>query len=121
MLIAAVLCLSAAAGIGAAGLWMLARPRTGDPARRLLRALGPAQLAAAVMLAAGGAVALSVDVTTGLLVMMLCVLGAVTTLAAGCWQIAKASAAAAEKVGANVGEAGTGCGGACASCTLSCR
>jgi cytochrome c biogenesis protein CcdA len=123
MLIAAVLCLCAAAGIGVAGLWTLARPHTGDPARQLLQALAPAQLAAAVMLAAGGAVALSANAATGLLVLILCVVGAVATVAAGSWHIAKvgARAMAVEKTLEKANRSDAGCGGVCASCTFSCR
>ncbi len=123
MLIAAVLCLCAAVGIGVAGVWTLARPHAGDPDRQLLRALAPAQLAAAVMLAAGGAVALSADATTGLLVLILCVVGAVATVAAGSWHIAKvgATAMAMQKTPQKAGGSDVGCGGVCASCTFSCR
>ena len=41
------------------------------------------------MLAAGGAVALSSRPDTALLVVIVCVVGAVSTVAAGCWQSAK--------------------------------
>ncbi|OLP03202.1 hypothetical protein [Mycobacterium sp. URHD0025] len=117
MLIAALLCLSAAVIVGVFGLWLLTRPRTGDPVRSVLRAVAPTQLAAAVMLAAGGAAALAAAPHTGLMVVMVCIIGAVATVAAGCWQSAKAVAgaeAAAESSGA-------GCAGSCASCTLSCK
>jgi hypothetical protein len=119
MLIAAVLCLCAAVGIAALGGWLLARPDPQDPVRQALRAVAPTQLAAAAMLAAGGAVALSTPSGAWAIVVM-CAVGAVTTVAAGCWQSAKAlavvgatSAAAQEKVG--------DCGRTCASCTLSCH
>ena len=91
--------------------------------RLVLRAVAPTQLAAAVMLAAGGVVALSTRPATGLLVVIVCVVGAVSTVAAGCWQSAKVVAR---------GEAARGpwrrgrslrgdCGGACGTCTLSCN
>ncbi|MBS1696132.1 MAG: hypothetical protein JST91_28410 [Actinobacteria bacterium] len=115
MLIAAVLCLCAAAAVGAVGLWTLTRPHHGDPTRRMLRAVAPTQLAAAVMLAAGGVVALSARPHTALAVLIVCVVGAVATIAAGCWQIAKAAAAA------QAAQPAAGCGSACGSCTLSCR
>jgi hypothetical protein len=55
-----------------------------------------------------------------LLALVMCVLGAVGTVGAGCWQGAKmvarkeAAQAAAREAG------GGGCTGSCASCTLSC-
>lgn len=113
-MIAALLCLSAAVVVGVLGLWLLTRPRTGDPVRNVLRAVAPTQLAAAVMLAAGGVAALSTQPQTGLLVVIVCIIGAVATVAAGCWQSAKAVAGS---------EAGSGadCAGSCAGCTLSCN
>ena len=113
MLIAAVLCLCAAVAVAAAGGWLLTRPRAGDPVGQLLRAVAPTQLAAAVMLAVGGVVALSARPETAMLVVIACVIGAVSTVAAGCWQSAKV-------VVARWGE-GAGCDGACASCTLPCN
>ena len=59
MLIAAVLCLCAAVATAGFGLWLLTRPHAADPVRQVLRAVAPTQLAAAVMLTAGGVVALS--------------------------------------------------------------
>ena len=59
MLIAAVLCLCAAVATGALGVWLLSRPQSNDYVRQVLRGVAPIQLAAAVMLAAGGAVALA--------------------------------------------------------------
>ncbi len=115
MLIAAVLCLCAAAATAGLGLWLLSRPRTADPVRQVLRAVAPTQLAAAVMLTAGGAVALSTPPQTALLVVVVCVVGAVATVAAGCWQSAKAVARREEAVSVR-----GGCGGVCATCTLSC-
>ncbi|AMO63976.1 putative conserved membrane protein [Mycolicibacterium phlei] len=119
MQIAAVLCLCAAVATAALGLWLLTRPRSGDHVREVLRSVAPTQLAAAAMLAAGGAVALAVDTGTGVVLLAICVLGAVGTVAAGCWQSATAVArqeAARRKAGAGTG----GCGNACATCTLSC-
>ena len=89
MLIAAVLCLCAAVATAGLGLWLLTRPRAADPVRQILRAVAPTQLAAAVMLTAGGVVALSAQPETGLLVVVVCVVGAIGTVAAGCWQSAK--------------------------------
>ena len=59
----------------------------------MLRAVAPTQFAAAAMLAAGGLVALSAKPQTGVLVVVVCVVGAVGTVAAGCWQSAKVVAA----------------------------
>jgi hypothetical protein len=111
MLIAAVLCLCAAAITAGLGLWLLTRPRSKDPVRQVLRTVAPIQLAAAAMLAAGGTVALATRPQTGLLVVVVCVVGAMGTVAAGCYQSAKAVARK---------EAASSCTGACASCTLSC-
>jgi hypothetical protein len=112
MLIAAVLCLCAAVALGLAGLWLLTRPRSADPAQQVLRAVAPTQLAAAVMLVFAAVMALSVRPQTGLLVVIVCVIGAVATVAAGCWQSAKAFAR---------GQSAADCSGTCATCTLSCR
>jgi hypothetical protein len=112
MLIAAVLCLCAAVATAGGGLWLLARPAAADPVHRVLRAVAPTQLAAAVMLTAGGVVALSARPQTGLVVVVVCVIGAVCTVAAGCWQSAKDVARR---------EATPTCEGACATCTLSCN
>ena len=113
MLIAAVLCLCAAVATAGLGVWLLTRPHSGDYVRQVLRGVAPIQLAAAVMLAAGGTVALSAKPQTGLVVIIVCVIGAISTVAAGCWQSAKVVAAAQT--------AAADCGGACASCTLSCK
>ena len=115
MLIAALLCLSAAVVVGVLGVWLLTHPRSGDPVRAVLRAVAPTQLAAAVMLAAGATASLAAQPHTALTVLVVCVIGAVATVGAGCWQSAKAVA---------VAEAATdsaSCGGSCASCTLSCK
>jgi hypothetical protein len=116
MLIVGVLCLCAAFLSAATGLRSLARPRSADPHQQALRALAPTQFAAAVMLAAAGAVALAGDARTGLPLMIVCVLGAVGTVAAGSWQGARHVARQA------AGPTATGeCAGSCAACTLSCR
>jgi predicted component of type VI protein secretion system len=113
MLIAAVLCLCAAGVTAALGLWSLARPQSGDAVQQVLRAVVPTQLAAAAMLGAGGVVALAAPHQTALLALAVCVIGAVGTVAAGCYQSAKAVARREA--------ADASCEGACASCTLSCR
>lgn len=118
MVFVAVLCLCAAVAVGALGLWLLTRPPSADPRLQLLRAVAPTQLAAAVMLAAGGVAALAAPQQTGVLAVTACGLGAIGTVAAGCWQSAKVltrteatEAAAAE----------SDCAGSCAACVLSCR
>lgn len=87
-MIVGVLCVCAAVASGTFGLWSIARPPTADPAKLLRRAQAPTQLAAGVMLASGGAVALAVP-SAALVVVIICVAGAVGTLAAGSWQSAR--------------------------------
>lgn len=113
MLIAAVLFMCAALATAAVGLWSLARPHSADPVQQVLRAVVPTQLAAAAMLAAGGVVALTAPQVTGVLALVVCAVGAVGTVAAGCYQSAKVVAAREATV--------PGCAGSCASCTLSCH
>jgi len=115
MLIAGVLCLCAAVASVAFGLRALLRPRPADVNGTVLRALAPTQLAAAVMLGAGGLVALAADPRTGLLVVIVCILGAIGTVAAGSWQGVRF--AAAQEAAAPAAD----CAGSCAACTLSCR
>ena len=119
MLVAAVLCLCAAAATAAVAGWTLTRPHTADPVRQVLRAVAPTQFAAAAMLTAGGVVALARPGGMALTVLVVCVLGAVGTVAAGCWQNAKIVAAAEARDELAKAQSG-GCAGSCASCTLSC-
>lgn len=119
MLIAAVLCLCAAAATAVMGLWSASRPHATDQVAQVLRAVVPTQLAAAVMLAAGGVVALAAPPHAGVLALVVCVVGAVGTVAAGCYQSAK-SVALREAV-REAQSSDAGCAGACASCTLSCH
>jgi hypothetical protein len=116
MLIAGVLCLCAAVAAVAFGVRALLRPRPADVNAAVLRAVAPTQLAAAVMLAAGGLVALVADARTGLLVVIVCILGAIGTVAAGSWQGVR-FAAAHQDAAAPAAD----CAGSCAACTLSCR
>jgi hypothetical protein len=81
----------------------------------VLRAVAPTQLAAAVMLAAGAAVALSAPTRTGVPLLVMCALAAVGTVAAGCWQGARYAVRRDHPVTAD-----TGCQGSCAACTLRC-
>jgi hypothetical protein len=114
MLIAGVVCLCAAVVSAAFGLWTLSRPRAVDVNQLVLRAVAPTQLAAAVMLAAGGVVALASPPHTGLLVVIVCVLGAIGTVAAGSWQGARFAVSHQEP-------APVDCAGSCAACVLSCH
>lgn len=120
MFVAALVCLGAAVVTGGLGVWSLLRPPSPDYVRRVLRAVAPPQLAAAAMLAAGALVGLLAPAPTATLLLTVCVLGAVGTVAAGCWQAAKAVAVTQARQQA----AGGGCagetGGGCATCTLSC-
>lgn len=118
MLIAGVLCLCAATASAVLGARALAGPAPAGGAQKVLRSVAPTQLAAAVMLAAGGVVALSNQPSIGLLV--LCVAGAVGTVAAGVWQGARYAPATlrASDSAAVCLRSGDQ---RCASCTLSCR
>ncbi|MGZ8803228.1 MAG: hypothetical protein ACXWZL_11625, partial [Mycobacterium sp.] len=115
-----VLCLVAAVVTAAQGVWSLTRPASVDYVRQVLRAVAPTQLAAAVMLAAGAVVALSASPPMLTVVLIVCITGAVGTVAAGCWQSAKAVLRDEQRKQHGT-EASAGCGGACATCTLSCR
>lgn len=120
MLFAAVGCLGAAVATAALGGWTLSRPRSADVVRQVLRAVAPTQLAAAAMLAVAGVVALSSRPEVGGVVVVVCVIGAIATVAAGCWQSAKFVVAREAASGPSCGTASSGCGtGACATCTLS--
>lgn len=113
MLIAAVLTLCASVATAALGVWSLTRAASDNPTRQVLRTVAPTQLAAAVMLAAGGVAVLVAPTSVGLLMLVMCVLGAVGTVAAGCYQTAK-------MVARRQAATAPSCAGACASCTLSC-
>jgi hypothetical protein len=113
MLIAGVVCVCAAGVLAALGLWSLARPVGTNTAELVMRAVAPPQLAAAVMLAAGGMVALAAPPGSALTVVCVCIAGAVGTVAAGSWQIARYSL--------RHGEAPVPCGRVCAACTLACH
>ena len=92
MLIAAVLCLCAAVATAAMGLWSLAGP---TPPTRSPRFCGPwcrPSWPPRSMLAAGGVVALAAPPHAGVLALVVCVVGAVGTVAAGCYQSAKSVA-----------------------------
>ncbi|MGB6205479.1 hypothetical protein [Mycobacterium sp.] len=111
MLIAGVLCACAAVVMAARGLWSLSRPVATDTTGVVMRAIAPPQLAAAVMLAAGGAVALAAPRDSAPPVVAVCIAGAIGTVAVGAWQSAQYA----------LRREAAGCGGACATCTLACR
>jgi hypothetical protein len=112
MFIVGVVCLCLAVLIGGSGVWTLTRPAATDVTGQVLRAVAPTQLAAAVMLAAGASAALAAPAHTGLVVLIVCVLGAVGTVAAGSWQGARYAARR---------EAEASCAGSCAGCSMSCK
>jgi hypothetical protein len=116
MLIAGVLCMCAAVAAAGFGTWSLSHKQAADNAaatQLALRAMAPTQLAAAVMLGAGGMVALAASPNTALVVLIVCITGALGTLATGSWQTARFALrrAAAAPV----------CVGDCAACTQSCH
>ena len=113
MLIAGVVCMCAAVASAGFGTWSLSHSQTVDTTQMALRAMAPTQLAAAVMLAVGGAVALAASPHTALVVLIVCVAGALGTLATGSWQSARF--ALRQEVAA------PGCSGNCAVCTQSCH
>jgi hypothetical protein len=113
MLIAGVLCVCAAVAAAGFGTWSLSHNHTVHATQLALRAMAPTQLAVAVMLGAGGVVALAAPPHTALVVVIVCVVGALGTLAAGSWQSARfvlRREAAAPS-----------CAGACSLCTQSCH
>ncbi|ORW87682.1 hypothetical protein AWB92_00840 [Mycobacterium sp. IEC1808] len=116
MLIAGVVCMCAALASAGFGTWSLSHNQTteGTGGTQLaLRAMAPPQLAAAVMFAAGGVVALAASPDTALVVLIICVAGALGTLATGSWQSAR-FALRSETTAAD-------CAGSCAVCTQSCH
>jgi hypothetical protein len=113
MLIAGVVCMCAAVASAGFGTWSLSHSQTVDTTQLALRAMAPTQLAAAVMLAAGGVVALAASPRTALVVLIVCVAGAVGTLTTGSWQSARFAL--------RQEAAAPGCGGTCAVCTQSCH
>src|SRR6201995_2482951 len=93
MLIAGILCVCAAVVMAARGLWSLSRSVAPDTAQGVMRTGAPPPLAAAGMLAGGGAVAIAAPRDTALPVVGVCVgvciVGAVGTVAVGSWQSAR--------------------------------
>ena len=116
MLIAGVVCLCAAIASAAFGIWSLSQTPATDAMQLALRSMAPTQFAAAVMLGAGGVVAMAASPHTALVVMIVCILGALGTLATGSLQSAK-YALRREAAPANQ----PGCAGSCSACMLSCQ
>lgn len=114
MLIAALLCLCAAVVVAALGLSPLVRSRGTGLVDEARRAVAPTRLAAALMLGAGGVVALAATQPTALIVLIVCLIGALGTVAAGSWQGARFAVERASGRSAD-------CAGSCASCTQSCH
>ncbi|ORJ59379.1 hypothetical protein [Mycobacterium simiae] len=116
MLIAGVVCVCAAMVSAGFGAWSLSHNHSAqaDAAQLALRAMAPTQLAVAVMLAAGGVVALAASAHTALVVLIVCVTGALGTLAAGSWQSARFALR-------REAAAPPSCAGACGGCAQSCR
>ncbi|OBJ50864.1 hypothetical protein [Mycobacterium sp. 1423905.2] len=113
MLIVGMLCMCAAVASAAFGAWSLTQPQTADTTLLARRAMAPTQLAAAVMLTAGAVVALAASPQAALVVVIVCIVGAVGTLATGSWQSARYALR-------NQAVEAAGCGGNCVGCTLSC-
>jgi hypothetical protein len=113
MLIAGVLCVSAAVVLAVLGLRSLVRPAGTGTVELIMRSVAPPQLAGAIMLAAGGAVALAAPAATALPVICVCIVGALGTVAAGSYQTARYTL--------RHEEAATTCSGSCAACTLACH
>lgn len=113
MLIAGVVCMCAAVASAGFGTWSLSQGQVVDSTQLALRAMAPTQLAAAVMLAAGGVVALAASPDTALVVLIVCAAGALGTLATGSWQSARFAI--------RQEAAAPGCAGSCATCTQSCH
>ena len=114
MTVASVICLGMAVLIGGSGLWTLARTPGVDLTARVVRAVAPTQIAAAVMLAAGAIVALATGGRFGWIAMITGVVGAVATIAVGSFQGAR-YAARQEATAGGCGS-GEGCGGCAKVC-----
>ena len=114
MVIGAMVSLGLAVLIGGSGAWALRRPAT-DLTSQVLRLVAPTQVAAAVMLAAGGVLALASPTRVGVIGLIGGAVGAVATVAAGSWQGARYAA--------RKQAAATGCGsaGVCAGCSQVCE
>jgi uncharacterized membrane protein len=112
--VGAVVCLGLAVLIGGSGLWTLARTPGVDLTGKVVRAVAPTQIAAAVMLAAGAIVALAAREQIGVIALVTGVVGAVATISAGSWQGARYAARQQSATGGC--DSGAGCGGCAKIC-----
>lgn len=115
MVVGAVLSLGLAVLIGGSGLWTLTRRTTGDLTGQVLRMVAPTQVAAGVMLAAGGVLALAAPSRIGLIGLIVGALGAIGTVVAGSWQGARYAARREASSGPGCGSS-EGCGGCSQVC-----
>lgn len=113
-MIGAVLSLGLAVLIGGSGVWSLTRPPVTDLTGQVVRMVAPTQVAAGVMLAAGGVLALTAGPRVGLIALIVGALGAIATVLAGSWQGAR-YAARREATAKGCGS-GEGCGGCSQVC-----
>lgn len=115
MVVGAVVCLGLAVLIGGSGLWTLTRTPAIDLTGQVLRAVAPTQVAAAVMLAAAGIVALAAPPNIGLIGLVAGLIGAIGTIAAGSWQGARYAAAQGRTGGCGSADGCGGCAKVCGS------
>lgn len=113
MTIGAVLSLGLAVLIGGSGVWTLTRRPVVDLTSEVLRMVAPTQVAAAIMLAIGGILALIAPGQVGLIALIVGAIGAVGTVVAGSWQGARY---AARREAATAGAGGCGSAGGCGGC-----
>lgn len=113
MTIGAVLSLVLAVLIGGSGLWTLARRPAVDLTSAVVRMVAPTQVAAGIMLAVGGVLALAAPGRLGLIALIGGAVGAVGTVLAGSWQGARY---AARREAASAGTGGCGSAGGCGGC-----
>ena len=114
MVIGAVLSLGLAVLVGGTGLRTLRRGPGTDVTGQIQRLIAPTQIAAAVMLAAGGIVALAAPAGIGLVGLIVGALGAIGTIGAGSWQGARYAARQQASAG------GCGSDAGCAGCSQLC-
>lgn len=109
MLIAGVLCLTAAIVSLIFGVRTLVRPSTDDPEQQVLRAVAPAQVAVAIILGVGGTLVVAGPPSVALWALIIAITGALGTLGAGAWQGAR-YAARLTPPESPTGCCGSGCG-----------
>lgn len=117
MIIGAVLSLGLAVLVGGSGLWTLARRPAVDLTTEVMRMVAPTQVAAGVMLAIGGILALVAPGQVGLIALIVGAVGAIGTVLAGSWQGARY---AARREAASAGSGGCGSADGCGGCGQVC-